>query len=242
MCIINYDAEVSGTKIFVAPDSKNKNQITVYSNKVKTDINNMMILPVPNPNTVKFIDLTKYKNLFLDLSLSFHDPRILGNSQRSDSSHQSYIEVQSVGSYYASIIPSINHINLIDKTVFGVINPGIIQLLRKYYSKNYGFVICKLKSGVHEYHPFAYSHKIQDSGKLFVPTRHQHHGEQEENYSHWDHAIYSFNTGIYTELPQQPIKLKYHLIPFDFGTENTLTKCVISGLKLNKDIEFTLVN
>lgn len=55
MCILNEDSNVTATKIFVAPDKTKTKQLTVYSNQVGSESNNnMMILPVPYPNTVKF--------------------------------------------------------------------------------------------------------------------------------------------------------------------------------------------
>lgn len=43
MCIINEEADVSDTNIFVCPNKFNTIQLTVYSNEVYTERNNMMI-------------------------------------------------------------------------------------------------------------------------------------------------------------------------------------------------------
>lgn len=47
----------------------------------------------------------------------------------------------------------------------------------KYSNTDYGFVVCKLKKGNNDYHPFAYTHKIYND-KLFVPTMHYHGDEK----------------------------------------------------------------
>ena len=61
----------------------------------------------------------------------------------------------------------------------------IKRVLEKYYNHT-GFIVCKLNpsNDFVNYHPFAYSHKI-NSSRLFVPTRHLHDGHEEEN-SHFD--------------------------------------------------------
>ena len=63
MCLISTEIQqVSKTKILVAPNSDNTRQLVVYSNYVNNVSNsNAMVLPVPLPHTIKFIDLSKYK-------------------------------------------------------------------------------------------------------------------------------------------------------------------------------------
>lgn len=46
MCILNNEAIVSGTQIFVSKDSTGKRQITIYKNTVRSMAPNAMILPV----------------------------------------------------------------------------------------------------------------------------------------------------------------------------------------------------
>ena len=62
MCIISKEVNaVSKTKLFASLDDTGTRQLTVYSNQVDTDTSdNAMILPVPNPNTVEFVDLSEY--------------------------------------------------------------------------------------------------------------------------------------------------------------------------------------
>jgi len=243
---MNDEAEVEETELFVAPNKERTHQITIYSNSVyTTSENNMMILPVPNPDSVKFIDLSNYKDIFKDLEKSFTIPTF----GRGFFSGGKNLQVVSVGSYNATLVPDYFQIDKIDRKIFGTISPNIKNLLSKYYSpsieqNNYsmmGFIVCKLKPSSTKYHPFAYSHKIQNSGKLFVPTRHQHHGTQEELMSDWDHNIYSFNTDKMSGnklLEDKRVHIDTRKIPFDFGQITMFNKYNIKGLHKNFDVEF----
>ncbi len=68
MCIISKEVKsVSKTQILVAVDSKKERQLVVYSNKIDNFIpGNAMILPVPNPSSVKFHNLYTYTDIFND--------------------------------------------------------------------------------------------------------------------------------------------------------------------------------
>ena len=67
MCIISLPIQqVDTTKIFVAVEEST--QLIVYSNTIENYTNNnAMILPVPNPSSLKFINLTEYPEIFDDL-------------------------------------------------------------------------------------------------------------------------------------------------------------------------------
>ena len=73
MCIIAHPVDnVGATQIFVAPDASRQNQITVYSNVVNNSTeNNSMILPVPYPDTISFVDLSNYPTFFKDCNDCF---------------------------------------------------------------------------------------------------------------------------------------------------------------------------
>ena len=233
---MNETAEVKATNLFVAPNKDFTRQITVYSNNVQTESrNNMMVLPVPHPESIKFIDLTEYKDIFKDLEKSFDvQYRSLGSNSKGA------LKVEKVGSYNATIVPTFGQLYQIDKNVFGTINPELKKVLGKYYN-SMGFIVCKLNpsSDFVNYHPFAYSHKINKV--LFVPTRHLHNGHEEET-SHWDHCIYSFGTGKECgncETTTDYIRLKLEKIPFDFGPKN-INKLRLDGYYTNMDVEFAI--
>lgn len=73
MCIISNSVnKVSDTKILIAVNEKTDRQLVVYSNKVDNNsAKNAMILPVPMSNSVKFINLSNYKNIFEDCEKVF---------------------------------------------------------------------------------------------------------------------------------------------------------------------------
>jgi hypothetical protein len=102
------------------------------------------------------------------------------------------VEYHSVGSYDVFVCKSLQAV----VNNFPVSNK-IVELLAKYYSNGFAFLLCKLKNGKEfKYHPLAYVHKVQDQ-TLFIPTKHLHihrQGEDyEKNYEYWDHHIYVYN-------------------------------------------------
>jgi hypothetical protein len=193
MCIILSQVDkVSNTKIYVSPDKENKRQLTIYSNEVATRTKNAMILPVPNPESIELVDLSKYPKFFEDCENCFYN--LLTYSTRSFMAERAYasaslLPVVQVGSYLASIVPSFDDFMRIDRSIFDV-NNDLIPLLAKHYQTGFGFIICLLDEGKHMYHPFAYTHKLKENNRLFIPTRHYHPGEANQ-YADWDHVIYS---------------------------------------------------
>lgn len=171
--------KVSNTKILVGPNYNNTRQLVVYSNYINNLTNyNAMVLPVPYPESVKFIDLSRYKDIFKDCALCFYNPNatygkgfVSKNSTNFRDSDE--LEVFNVGSYKVSLAKNLDEISKINNQVF-FLSPGLKKTLEMFYYQPYwGFIICKLNVGSDEYHPFAYSHKIIDN-KIYIPTRHYH--------------------------------------------------------------------
>jgi hypothetical protein len=205
MCIITSTVDsVSGTQIYVSSDETYRRQITIYSNRVDTPIENAMILAVPNPSSISFINFKHYSKVFDDLASCFgynFPARALGAS--ATRSH-STLPVYSVGSYNASILETLNDFDRLNEEVYEV-NSGLIDFLqRKYGSSGLGFIVCQLKSGNHTYHPFAYTHHQHANGQLFVPTMHYHaHSysskRADDDYeADWGHIVYSPATNLRT--------------------------------------------
>ncbi len=259
MCIINEPAEVHETELFVVPHTNGIDQLTVYANEVKTgSTNNMMLLPVPYPNTVDFINLEDYQHIFKDLKKSFYGrlPPLRNIAQNSD-----VLKVHDVGSYKATLVPTHADLGRINSEVFGTVQENIKVLLAENYEglpAPFGYIICKLKSGsAVKYHPFAYRHKMASNkaGKkvLFVPTRHEH-GSQgnimnpiippdvpDDHEADWDHVIYSINTDTSAGTMGSGSELKTDKIPnFDIGNVRTINKKVIKGIYPNNDLIFGL--
>ena len=256
MCIINEEAIVSKTQLFVSPNIDKTRQITVYANNVSTESrNNMMILPVPYPNSVKFIDLSEYSSIFRDLERSFDDGVDDACLFGGGSSNSRSLNVVDVGSYKATLAKTHEELDLIDKDVFGIVADKIKNILYKYQGEKvpgpFGYIVCKLKTGSVNYHPFAYEHQMTNDKMLFVPTRHEHNdgprmqmsGRYEkdpENMARWDHSIYSFNTdkSSGTNGGFGNISLRFKNIPFEFGPIYSFHKLIIEGLSKNGDVVF----
>lgn len=208
MCIISQVVErVAGTKIFTCFTEDLTRQFLVYSNEVHTPMpGNLMILPVANPDSVQFINLSHYPSFFEDCQKNFiytendlNDRFSLRATASFDMPLQSPLPVYSVGSYLASIVPSIGEFHRLDKRQF-VVSAELIDLLATKYESEFGFILCKLKQGNHSYHPFAYLHEKHSSGLLFIPTFHYHPHESHIHHEKgdWDHIIYSVGTDFDT--------------------------------------------
>lgn len=82
-----------------------------------------------------------------------------------------------VGSYKASIVPSLDDFERIDRDVF-TLSPKIFEFLKRLYPEGYSFLVCQLEQN-RAYHPFAYQHGTLPNGRLFIPTIHFHQHEEE---------------------------------------------------------------
>ena len=179
MCIIAGEVRrVAGTKLFVMPSSDGRRQITVYSNKVDTPGANVMCLPVPNPDSIAFE--TVYNDLFKDCKKSFLQPKFLSASNtlsfQDGGAVRSYLPVQNHGSYDVVVAPTLDDLDRVPPG-FLTLSDDVKGYLRSNYTEKespFGVLLCKLRPGSVEYEPFAYSHALLASGKLFVPTRHYH--------------------------------------------------------------------
>lgn len=161
MCIINDSngTTITNTNIFAAPDNTRSRQITIFSNTVKTTSdNNLIILPVPNPKTVRLINLSHYPDVFKDINEPF---------QSETDSFERTIKLES---YKITMCKSIDDLYNLNPVEFGIINDNTMDLLKKYYPYM-GFIICKLSQGTFKYKPFAYTHEIIGKNQIFIPTR-----------------------------------------------------------------------
>ena len=207
MCIINDKVkEVSNTKILVSPDNSYTNQLTIYSNNIENDSkNNAMILAVPNIDTIKFIDMSNYKDIFKDCEDCFVEPRSRSNGI-SKGMTKSFLEVIQSGSYSVSIARSIKDLKRIDSDNLFVIEEECYDFIKKEYSEmsNFGFLVCLLNNNTkkNDYTPLAYTHSIYNN-ELFIPTIHYHKHEvkgegKDLNHADWDHDIYTVNSELST--------------------------------------------
>ncbi len=191
--------KVSDTNIFISPNADKTRQLVVYSNFVNNvSQSNAMVLPVPLPHTVKFIDLSNYKTIFDDCKKCFYNPvstnGTLGmrgiEKSFSNSNSAPPLKVFDVGSYQVSLAMNLDELSNVDTSVFEL-SSGLKNAMAESYSRPYwGFIICKLNRGSEKYHPMAYSHDIK-SGRIHIPTKHYHemsNGSSESNMGNWSNG------------------------------------------------------
>ena len=208
MCILSATVEtVAATKLFTSVLQNGQRQFVVYSNTVDTTVeNNTMILPVPNPDTVQFVNLSTYKHFFEDVQSSFkkkYDEHthssMLYASRSAAAPFDRPLPVYAVGSYSVSIVPSVSDFYRLNRSEFSIDRDLPLLLAQKYDDPTFGFLVCKLRKGNHSYHPFAYTHAIHKERLLFLPTYHIHPDGSKltpEKYADWDHVIYAAETDL----------------------------------------------
>lgn len=218
MCIIQGEvSRVSNTKICVIPIG-NDMQMTIYENKVKFGKTPVaMILPFPNGYSCRLVDLSRTSGLFKSFDKLFptYFVQTLGYDSLSTFNMSNVrLEVKQVGSYKASIVPSLEAFDMLDSSVFSL-RPDVKNLLETQYKENFGFVVCQMDVGA-KFHPIGYVHMMVNN-TLFIPTYHFHEKDPLENkdgihddgfyyvgfnkskirgninHIDWDHSIYVFN-------------------------------------------------
>ncbi len=250
MCIITAQVDkVSGTNIFVCALDGGR-QVVVYSNTVVTSVqNNTMVLPIPNPDSVKFINLKDYEGFFTDCAASFSTPRDHNYGMRSAlcsiSPKESSLPVYDVGSYNISIVPTVSEFNRLNPYYF-TIDPYIPETLEKKYDSSFGYLVCKLRRGQHSYHPLAYSHQIHKDRLLFVPTYHIHPDgtypqSHDDHDADWDHSIYTVETDMEDDGARRQFDgwaLKWNKLPTELHWIQKYRghKWTCHGYKKNRDI------
>jgi hypothetical protein len=255
MCIILGPVEsVSKTKLFVLPNKEKTRQMTFYSNNVNTSQTNMMILPVPTggENLIE-LHTIKYPNLFEDLKESVQstyrphlERNYLSRSLYASASPRDTLEIFDHGSYRVSIAPQLEDLLRLDMRVFEL-TPDLYHFFARHYNREFSFLCCVLKPGVHSYEPLCYSHPLHSSGKLFVPTMHYHvhDGKVETESADWDHLIYSTNTSERANLgftSNYNNELSWKRFPEEYQKlKVTSVRCAkLSGHQKNQDISFEL--
>lgn len=251
MCIISsYVKKVSKTKIFTMPSQDSKRQLTVYMNSVDSPVTNIMCLPVPNPDSVQFEKVPK--NLFNFCEASFPEPIKEPEMMWSLSLSRTPLEIKSHGSYEVVLIPSSDDFDRIPDSF--ELTEAVQKFLIENYSKNFGFLLCRLKKGSVRYEPFAYSHDIQDTS-LFVPTKHFHiHADTDfisrlsfmpklSSKADWDHDIYTCFIPIQLKDISHDSEIEWEEMPKGFrcGPDYPLQrlKCIGNSHK-NEDLSFYL--
>lgn len=249
MCILSASVNrVANTNIFVCPSEDGRRQLIVYSNLVDTDVEkNTMVLPVPNPESVEFLNLSSYKLFFRDCEKSFvrrreeyrYDSLMVASRSAAIDENDPPLPVHTVGSYRVSIVPTIDEFHRLNSDEFDI-HHQLPDLLRSKYDASFGYLVCKLKAGSHAYHPFAYTHRLHLCNLLFVPTFHFHPGHSRHDvHADWDHNLYSIGTDLDQshEYSFSGHKLKFHKLPpeFQWIGHYKMIRDIVIGDKPNRD-------
>ena len=157
-----------------------------------------MVLPIPvvpggGEKAVQFIALDKYPTIFNDMAKGFPVARSWapGNAVAVDSISAPKLEVQSVGSFDASYVPTAADFSRLDERFR--LPEGTWEKIPGY--KGFGFAVFKLRQGNHTVHPMAFSFPSATPERLFFPTLHIHDGEVHKK-AEFDHTFYCQATGL----------------------------------------------
>lgn len=242
MCFIGQPINnISNTKIIVIVN--NSEQITIYSNCINNIYDdNVMIIPVPNPETVSFIDLDSINSLILEDIVDTSD-------------NENYI----IDHYYTKIYNNIDDVLRANDKDF-ILSTECIKELINYSgstvksNKLWGFIVCKLNKGNIKYMPLAYKHKMI-TNHSYIPTRCFYKFESLYNYFYeyiplfnyyyWNHEICLINTkgtvllnSISTDRAfktlKLPINLSFNNI-LNLKNNINIEKYIIKGKQLNID-------
>lgn len=223
-----------------------------------------MILPVSYPETVNFLDLTDYENIFDDCSVCFIEDFM--HTPHSIRSKDTTLPVFTVGSYEISVAMNINDINKIDKKTFSILPDCKTMLSTTYQASYWGFIICKLTNNTDKiYHPIAYTHQLLPN-QAFIPTKHYHNHDSYIkkilgyifNYTNdnnkvadWHHKIYLLNLQHtrkkWDSIPlitshnqryywNKEFRINVKKIKYDFGSIENFEKLRITGAYDNVDL------
>jgi hypothetical protein len=181
---------VSNTNIF-ARATKSGSQYLVYSMQFKAGSDLAMILPIPTPknsaeDAVKFINLEKYAEFFVDLRKGFPAPK--SDSRSPNLPGGATLAIVEVGSFVASFVPAVKDFARLDKQFR--LPEGVWEKLPQY--KDFGFAVFKLKKpekGEQKVHPMAFEFPREDKDVLFFPTVHIHDGSVPAK-AGFDHSLF----------------------------------------------------
>ncbi|MCJ8331169.1 MAG: hypothetical protein HRT89_05130 [Lentisphaeria bacterium] len=185
---------VSDTSIF-ARLSGNGKQYLVYQMKYQADTEVAMVLPLPVPkgtaeHDVNFLPLDHYPKFFLEMRELFVEPdphEELNLSTSFRAAAGAMLQVQNVGNFEASFVPSISDFERLDPRFR--IDPSLWQELPDY--SDYGFAVFKLKPVIGELgvHAMAFEFPTRWPDELFYPTVHLH-GKRVWAYDYFDHSLF----------------------------------------------------
>ncbi len=205
MCIFSGEVIDIKSSVIIASKLKNEKYRIIYSNKVASKNNNIMVLPI-NGTDISLIELPEKYNTFADEIVDTLKPKT-----RSQSYSNSYemAEIKKYGPYDVSLTKNLEYVDwehfggLIDKN-------GFINFMNNKYP-NYYFLIAKIRiekpnniimtnpprfignDNLESKVPICYDYKPFDSN-IMMPTYHIHNGEyNSDELLEWDHYLIVIN-------------------------------------------------
>jgi len=186
---------VSATNIFARMTSS-QSQFLVYQMSYKSDQTNAMILPIPvqlpaSEESVKFIDLSHYKEFFSDFQLGFPCvARVSFGCSGGTKSVMTDLKVFQVGDYIASFVPKLPDFSRLDDRFR--LSDSVWSQLPDY--QDFGFVVFQLAEGSFKPHPMAFEF-VSRNRSIFFPTRHVHDDEVHPT-EDFDHGLFLQHAGL----------------------------------------------
>jgi hypothetical protein len=190
MCCFSRNVSfVKNTRIFARPLGGGI-QAVAYQMSLGAPEDLAMILPLPVGRSaakkpLEFVNLEKYDKFFGDLAKGFPVPRSKGRSLGPPTDSVKIIEVEKVGSFDASFVPTVKDFARVDERFR--LPDGIWERLGDYAHAS--FAVFKLREGEKKIHPMAFRFHVRDPRKLFFPTVHVHDGKVHET-ENFDHTLY----------------------------------------------------
>jgi hypothetical protein len=182
-------AQVQVTSIFAKKHAGK--DVLVYEAALTTPESNAMVLPIPilAPSTpIELLDLSAFPRMFSEIALYYNGPGDGAFAWGAPSGPPQKLAVFSVGSFKASIVPSLAHLDQIDARF--QIHPGFRQLLADRYG-DWAFVVYQLAPGNQVLHPFGVTFESRFQEHLFFPALHVHdgvHAPAEADFAHYFYA------------------------------------------------------
>ena len=180
---------VRNTRIFARPLGGGR-QAVAYQMNIGAPEDLAMILPLAvsrDPaidKPLEFVNLEKYPGFFDDLAKGFPVP-LSKSLSRSDAPAAGAIEVEKVGSFDASFVPTAKDFTRVDERFR--LPDGIWEKLGDYAEAS--FAVFKLREGETKIHPMAFRFHVRDPRHLFFPTVHIHDGKVHKT-ADFDHTLY----------------------------------------------------
>jgi hypothetical protein len=191
MCIFSQPIlEVANTQIFARLTGAGT-QFLVYQMTYLSQTVNAMVLPLPvdpaaGEHAVRFQSLEEYPDFFDDMVLGFPYRHIASiGCGGPDMATTARLEVQEIGSYIASFVPTVSNFDRLDPAF--AVPKSIWDKIPEYH--DYGFAVFQLRKLSAKAHPMALEFDTRWPERVFFPTVDIHDGQIHQSEA-FDHLLY----------------------------------------------------